>query len=300
MWLFLAFASAFLLGIYDVNKKLALTNNAVIPVLLLNTIFCSLFFLPMLLLSRYAPASIEGSIFYVADIDWNTHLYIILKSLIVLVSWGGAYLAIKHLPITLVAPVRALQPAFVLLGALLIFGEQLNFWQFAGVLVAVVCLFLYSLAGKKEGISFWSNKWVWCLFVAVLSGAASGLYDKYLMARFDRMAVQVWYIIYQVAMMLPVLLIFWYPKRKTSVPFKFRWTIIGISFFLCLSDFLYFYALSLPDSMISVVSVIRRSGGILVSFTAGAFLFREKNIRTKAFILAGVFLGLFLLFLGSV
>ena len=35
MWLALAFASAFLLGCYEVNKKISLNGNAVIPVLFL-------------------------------------------------------------------------------------------------------------------------------------------------------------------------------------------------------------------------------------------------------------------------
>jgi bacterial/archaeal transporter family protein len=299
MWLLLAFASAFFLGIYDVNKKLGLTKNAVIPVLFLNTVFCSLFFLPTLLLSRFSPDTIKGTLFYVADVDLRTHGFILLKSVIVLISWGSAYVAIKHLPITLVGPIKALQPAFVLLGALIVFGEQLNIWQFSGIFVALACFFLYSLAGKKEGISFWSNKWVWFLFLAVFSGAISGLYDKFLMREFDRMAVQVWYTIYQIFMMLPILLFVWYPRRKSSAPFQFRWAIVGIAFFLCLSDFLYFYALSIPESMVSVVSVIRRSG-IIVSFTAGVFLFHDKNLRVKALILIGVLLGMYLLYLGSV
>ena len=42
MWLTLAFASAALLGFYDVAKKKALTENAVLPVLLLNTLFSTL------------------------------------------------------------------------------------------------------------------------------------------------------------------------------------------------------------------------------------------------------------------
>jgi len=298
MWLLLAFASAFFLGIYDLNKKFALTDNAVIPVLFLNTLFCSLFFLPALLISHFSPETLRGSIFYVPDIDFQTHLHILLKSFIVLISWGGAYMAIKNLPITLVSPIRATQPALVLLGALFLFGEKLNFWQFSGVLLAITCFFLYSWAGKKEGISFLTNKWIWCLFLAVLSGSASGLYDKYLIGEYDRMAVQVWYLVYQVFMMLPILLIFWLPVRKTSVSFKFRWTIIGISFFLCLSDFVYFYALSIPGSMISIISTIRRSSAV-VSFSFGALLFHEKNIRTKAIILGGVLLGMFMLFLGS-
>ena len=40
MWLILAFLSAALLGFYDVFKKMALKDNAVIPVLFLNTLFC--------------------------------------------------------------------------------------------------------------------------------------------------------------------------------------------------------------------------------------------------------------------
>lgn len=298
MWLLLAFGSAFFLGLYDVNKKLGLRENAVLPVLFLNTVFCSLFFLPALLLSRFAPESIDGSVFYVASVDWKTHGFIILKSVIVLISWGSAYVAIKHLPITLVGPIKALQPSVVLLGALLVFREQLNLWQWLGIMVALICFFLYALAGKKEGVSFRSNKWVWFLFLAVVTGAISGLYDKFLMREFDRMAVQVWYTIYQIFMMLPVLLIFWFPRRKVEAKFQFRWSIVGIAFFLCLSDFLYFYALSIPESMISVVSVIRRSG-IIVSFAAGALFFHEKNIRIKGYILVGVLFGMLLLYLGS-
>lgn len=298
MWLISAFASALFLGLYDVNKKLGLRNNAVLPVLFQNTVLCSLFFLPVLLLSRWAPGLLEGSLFYVSPVPLSTHGFILLKSMIVLISWGTAYVAIKNLPITLVGPIKAMQPSVVLLGALLVFKEQLNLYQWLGVLVALVCFFLYSLAGKKEGVSFWTNKWVWFLFVAVLTGAISGLYDKYLMNHYDRMAVQAWYTIYQIGLMLPILLIFWYPHRKVEAPFEFRWSIIGVAFFLSLSDFLYFYALSLPDSMVSVVSVVRRSG-IVVSFLAGALFFRERNIRIKGLILLGVLAAMYLLYLGS-
>ena len=41
MWLILAFISAALLGMYEVFKKLALNNNAVLPILFLNTVSVS-------------------------------------------------------------------------------------------------------------------------------------------------------------------------------------------------------------------------------------------------------------------
>ncbi|HLP18321.1 MAG TPA: EamA family transporter [Bacteroidota bacterium] len=298
MWLVLGFASAVFLGLYDVEKKRGLDNNAVIPVLFLNTVFCSLFFLPMLLLSTFAPRTLEGTILFVATVDLRTHVFILFKSLIVLISWGTAYVAIKHLPITIVGPIKSMQPALVLIGALLVFAEQLNGWQIAGIAVSIFCFFLYSIVGRREGISFLTNKWIWWLVVAVVTGAISGLYDKFLMNRFDRMAVQVWYTIYQIAMMLPVLFLGWYPQRKTSTPYQFRWSIVGIAVFLCLSDFMYFYALSLPGSMISIVSVVRRAA-IIVSFLAGVYVFRDKNIRIKSFIMIGILLGMYLLYVGS-
>jgi transporter family protein len=298
MWLILGFASAVFLGLYDVEKKRGLENNAIIPVLFLNTVFCSLFFLPLLLLSAFAPRSLEGTIFFVGTVDWRTHAFIVLKSFIVLVSWGTAYVGIKHLPITIVGPIKSMQPALVLIGALFVFAEHLNGWQISGIAVSLFCFFLYSLAGRREGISFLTNKWIWWLVVAVVTGAISGLYDKYLMNRFDRMAVQVWYTIYQIVMMLPVLFLGWYPQRKTSTPFQFRWSIVWIALSLCLSDFMYFYALSIPGSMVSVVSVVRRSA-IIVSFLAGVYVFKDKNIRIKSFIMIGVLFGMYLLYVGS-
>ncbi|MGN1212263.1 MAG: EamA family transporter, partial [Candidatus Cryptobacteroides sp.] len=49
MWLLLAFTSAALLGFYDVSKKAALKDNAVLPVLLLNTLFSTIIFSPIIL-----------------------------------------------------------------------------------------------------------------------------------------------------------------------------------------------------------------------------------------------------------
>ena len=82
MWLILAFISAALLGMYEVFKKLALNNNAVLPILFLNTVFCSALFLPAVLLSRFNPELIEGTLFYVPRADFVTHLYVMLKAVI--------------------------------------------------------------------------------------------------------------------------------------------------------------------------------------------------------------------------
>ena len=86
MWLILAFLSATLLGFYDSFKKQSLRDNAVIPVLFLNTLFSSLIFLPFILLSS-STTVLDGSIFHVASGGWEVHKYIVGKSFIVLSSW---------------------------------------------------------------------------------------------------------------------------------------------------------------------------------------------------------------------
>ncbi len=298
MWLLLAFCSAALLGFYDVFKKKSLNNNAVLPVLGLNTLFSSLIFLPFILISAYAPSVLNGSIFYVPEAGWEVHKFIILKSFIVLSSWIFGYFGMKHLPLTIVGPINATRPVMTLVGAMLIFGERLNMYQWIGVLLAIVSFFMLSRSGKKEGIDFKHDKWIWFIVLAAVLGAASGLYDKYLMGRFNNMVVQAWYNIYQLFIMGGVLMMLWLPKRKTTTPFRWDWCIILISIFLSAADFVYFYALGMDGSMISIVSMVRR-GSVIVSFLFGAMVFREKNLKSKAVDLILVLIGMFFLYLGS-
>lgn len=304
MWLVLAFLSAALLGFYDSFKKKSLNGNAVIPVLFLNTLFSSLIFLPFIVLSQNT-AVLDGTIFHVSTGGWEVHKYIVLKSFIVLSSWVLGYFGMKHLPLTIVGPINATRPVMVLVGALLVFGERLNLWQWAGVILAVMSFFMLSRSGKKEGIDFEHNRWIWMIVGAAVLGAVSGLYDKYLMAPpsdggvgLDRMIVQSWYNIYQLLMMGIMLLLLWWPKRKQTTPFRWDWCIIFISIFLSAADFVYFYALSLPGAMISIVSMIRR-GSVVVSFLFGAVAFHEKNLKSKVVDLALVLLGMICLYIGS-
>ncbi|MGM9712518.1 MAG: EamA family transporter [Prevotella sp.] len=304
MWVILAFLSAALLGFYDVFKKQSLKSNAVIPVLMLNTLFSSLLFLPFIILSS-SDILQQTSLFYVHEYGWEAHRYILLKSLIVLSSWLLAYFGLKHLPLTIVGPINATRPVMVLLGALVFFAERLNVWQWLGVIVALVGIEMLKSSSRKEGIDWWHNKWIYFIVLANILGALSGLYDKYLMASpsdgglgLDKMAVQSWYTIYQLAMMAVVLLLLWFPRRHKSTPFRWTWTIPLISLFLSSADFVYFYALGIEGAMISVVSMIRR-GSVIVSFLFGALFFHEKNLRSKALDLLLVLLSMLLLFIGS-
>lgn len=299
MWLILAFLSAALLGCYDTAKKRALNGNSVVHVLFLNTLFSSLIFLPFIILSATTD-SLDGTIFHVESGGWEVHKYVVIKSLIVLSSWILGYYAMKNLPLTIVGPINATRPVMVLVGALLVFGERLNLLQWTGVAFAVVSFYLLKNSGKKEGISFRYNRWIWAAVMASLLGAVSGMWDKYILAPqtvggagIDRMLVQSWFNIYQCFIMGVVALLL----AKWS-DFQWRWSIILVSVCLSIADFAYFYALSEPDALISVVSMIRR-GSVVVSFLFGAWLFHERNLKSKAFDLALVLIGMVFLYFGS-
>ena len=290
MWILFAFVSATLLGFYDVFKKQSLKDNAVLTVLLLNCLFSSIIFLPMI---WYAPFG-----------GWEVQKYIVLKAFIVLGSWICGYYAMKHLPITIVGPVNASRPMLVLLGAIFVFGEKLNLFQWAGVLLAISSFLLLKRGGKREGIDFFRNRWSLCLIAAALLGAFSGLYDKYLLSPvsegglgLNRLTVQSYFNFYQLAIMFVVI---WVERKasKQSTSFQWRWTIPFISLFICAADLAYFYSLSLDDSMISIVSMVRR-GSVIVNFLMGAFFFHERNLKSKAVDLVLVLLGLLFLYLGT-
>ena len=298
MWLLLAFTSAVLLGLYDVAKKQSLKDNAVLPVILLNTLFSSLFFLPVIVSAECGLGWFDGTILEMPRGDGRAHALVAIKSAIVLTSWIFGYCGIKHLPITIAGPINATRPVMVLVGAMLVFGERLNALQWVGVLLAVVSLFMLSRAGKREGVDFTHNVWIACVLMSAVTGAVSGLYDRYIMRELDSVFVQSWYNLYQLAMMSVTVGIMTLLRPSSRVQFRWTWAIPMISVLITGADFAYFSALSKPEAMISIVSMIRR-GSVVVSFACGALLFREKNLRSKAVDLALILTGMVFLYLGS-
>ena len=298
MWVIQGLIAAIFLGLYDVFKKISVNNNGVLPVLFFTVFFNTLLCLPFLVGSRVAPDFFADINFFVPEISAKEHLQILLKSAIVTSSWIFAFFAVKHLPITIVAPIRATGPLWTLIGAILIFNEHLSLLQWLGMAITLSFFFLFSTAGKREGIEFKRNKWVLFLIIGTLLSVSSGLYDKYIIRAVDRLSVLVWCSIYHLAIMSVVMLLIWVPNRKKYPPFHWRWSIPFISVGLILSDYLYFYAVSQPESLISILSALRR-GGVVVAFAFCAIFLKEKNIRIKGLYLLGILAGITCIALGS-
>ncbi|MDR1172186.1 MAG: DMT family transporter [Bacteroidales bacterium] len=298
MWVILAFVAAFFNGCYDISKKMAVNNSAILPVLLLSTLFAFLLLSPAILVSYLYPDRIINTLFYAPALSIESHPYIFLRAAIIVSAWLFGYSAIKNLPITITGPVNATRPVMTLALAMMIFHEALNIYQWIGVFITMVSLFLLSSSSKKEGVKFSRNQWIVFAFLGALIGSLSELYEKFLMQQFDVVTVQFWTSVYQCLIITVVMLVakVSHPKRKFNPGFK--WSILFIALFLMLTDFAYLYALSCTGAMISIISLIRRSS-VLVSFAGGIVFFKERNIKAKIIDLVLMIVGMFFLFLGA-
>ena len=280
MWLWMALASAVFLGVYDVAKKAALKRNGVYSILLIATALSALLVSPFL--------------------SWGTgadHLRLIFKAVLVTASWVSGMIALQLLPITTVSTFKTSRPMFVVIFSIILFGERLNWMQWLGVAAVLVALWLLSVSSEREGISFKRNRGFWALLLSVLTGVASALWDKHILTGMQPLFVQSWTNIYITALLAVIILL--RAARGQKEAFTWDWTLVLIAVLITAADMLYFFSLKEEGSLLSVVSLIRRSA-VIITFALGAILFKEKRIAQKAGVLALMLAGVVLLMLGSV
>jgi transporter family protein len=291
IWMLLSLCSAVFLGFYEIAKKASLKENAVPPVLFFNVLTAAALWLPLILCSQLFPAGIPAGFLRVETLTGTGHVLLFMKSLIAGSSWIFASFALKHLPMSIAAPIRASSPFWTITIAVLFLSERPDMWQWVGICIILISFYVFSLVGRKEGIHFHRNRWVGFMVIATLLGACSALYDKYLLQNCQMHAatVQAWFSVYLVLVMTP-LVTHWYLKGRVSTPFHWRWSIPMIAILLLISDFLYFSAIEAPGGLISVISPLRRTS-IVIAFIAGIRIYGEKNPVPKAICIVSLLVG---------
>ena len=296
-WVTATLLSAFFLGFYDLCTKHSVRSNAVTPVFFFSTLTGALVWIALLATDAIRPGLLPPSL--VTDtLTLHQHLQLFLKSAIVAASWMGTYYALKHLPLSLGAPIRATSPLLTLFGAIVFLGERPSLLQTAGILTTLASFVGLSVAGAKEGVHFHRNKWFWSLIVGNLFGAVSSLYDKYLLGtlHFSVPTVQCWFSIYLIVIFAPFTL-GWKLRLWPRNEFTWRWTIPFIALSLLVADYLYFWALGHPAALVAIVMSLRRDN-TLVAFAGGLLLFKEVNGWKKLPAVIGILVGIILTLLG--
>lgn len=298
MWILLGIFSAAFLGFHEIFKKTSLNQNAVLPVLFIGSASAAAVFIPFLIFSRLNPTWTLSHGVFIPKSTGVAHLMFLLKSVIVATAWIFGYFSVKHLPVTLLAPLNTSGPVWTMIGAILIYGEAMNALQWTGVAVSMAFYYALSFGGNIRGTAPSDKRWIFFAFLSILFNSISSLLDKYLVQEYDRIAMQAWFSVYTAVIFLIIVLIIWYPTYKKTTPFSWRWSAVGIGVFLVVADFFYFKALSYEGSLVSILIIVRRASSVIV-FISGALYFKETNLRKRGIVLAGILAGVGMVVLGS-
>lgn len=298
-WILLSIVSAAFLGCYDVTKKMAARANAVPAVLLASVTVGAVLWAPLMVWSAASPSTVPAEWLRVEPLSWTGHALIASKSVLVGASWTFALFGLKHLPLSIAAPIRSTSPLWTILIAVLALGERPNGPQWAGIVLVVTGFWMFSRVGRREGIRFARNRWVACMVAATMLGAVSSIYDKLLLQRWGipPATLQAWFTVYLVPVMVP-LATAWRVHRRRDDPFVWRRSVFAISPLLLAADLVYFTALADPAALVSVVSAVRRCS-VIVPFVFGVRALREPNVVPKGVCVAAILVGAALLTLSS-
>ena len=288
-WFLPILFSALALGVYDLCKKAAVKDNAVMPVLFLATASGTLFFVAVTFLT--------GNAAHAVSCDISTYILTLLKAAIVSGSWVCVFYAMRELPITLASPLRATSPLWTAIGGILIYHEIPTPLQAVGMFIIFVGYLLFNFIGKSEGFN-WKSKGIVLIISGTLLGAFSALYDKYLLnvIRIDRQVLQFYFSVNLVLVLGAALLI--RSMFRKTYNFKWKWTIPATGILLIMADYAYFYALSADNAPISMISLLRRCSCV-VTFSVGAKLFKDSQLKSKAAALALLLTGVVLIAIGK-
>lgn len=280
--------SSFFLALYDLAKKASVRDNAVLPVLLCSTCCGCAAFIAGISVCGKLPAVF-------ANTNEQVLLLAAIKSVIVATSWVFTFYALRTLPITIATPIRASAPALVFIAAFFLYGEIPSWIQAIGMLAVFGGYFVFSWAGKHEGIDFFRNKAVWSAIAGAGFSALSSIWDKYVF-QVRAMPVETVQFFFQVGLVCVYAFIL-SGQRLLKLPhdrFEFRFTIPFVGILLAAADWLYFKGLAVPEAPISVGSLLRRFS-VVITFVLGARFFHETNLRRKALALAAILVGVILI-----
>lgn len=192
MWIGLGLISMVFFGVHDLCKKRALMDNAVLPVLFISQLASCLVLLMLVSGSVIFPGS-GLSAFALVTLPVGEHFWLLSKTLLVGLTWFCAYVAVKHLPLSIAMPIRASTPVWTVVGAVWFFQESPSVLQWVGMGLIFACYGAFCFVGRGEGIRFDRNGWVGLMVMSTLLGALSMLFDKFLMHSEESSRCRCWF-----------------------------------------------------------------------------------------------------------
>lgn len=284
MWIIYVLFYGLMKGVRDVIKKIALKKNSIVEILLVHTGLSFLMVIP------------TASDAFAMDMHFMG--YIALKALFVFSAWIFGFKAISKLPVSIVGILDLSRTLFATMLGVLVLGEVMGKGQWVGLTLVgfgLVMLRFVNGSGKKNKAKEDIRAiYVVMTFASCILNSLSGFLDKVLMKDLSSSQLQFWfmlfmfiyYVIYAIA-----------TKTKVSMSVFTNIWVWVLSIIFVLADKALFIANGMPDSRITVMTLVKQSCCI-VTIIGGKLVFKEKNIGKKlicaAIIITGIMISIYL------
>ncbi|MGN1318699.1 MAG: EamA family transporter [Lachnospirales bacterium] len=275
MWVILVLLYGILKGIRDVIKKKALEKSTVMEVLFFYTV------IGFIMVTPTAPEAFKLDISYIGIIA--------VKSLIVFSAWVLGFKALKKLPVSFYGVMDLSGVLFSAVMSVLLLGEVLKLNQYFGLFIVMIGLLAVNYnKGAKNEISL---KYAFMALISCILNATSGIMDKVLMKSMTSSQLQFWFMAMMVVFYFLYILI---TREKVNWKcIKDNLWIILMSVLFVVGDKALFVANSMPDSSVSVMTVLKQSA-CFVTIIGGRLVFKEKNIIFRLICAVVIVIGIFI------
>ncbi|MFT4326435.1 MAG: EamA family transporter [Candidatus Woesearchaeota archaeon] len=273
-WVFLVLASAFFLAFRTILTKKISTNHSALPVL---------FYIS--LLSTLSIVFFHTNMFF----SFPLHLYglIIIKAFVISIAWISIFEVLKHVDVSIVAPLKNMSPLFLLVLSMLFLGERVSAINYAGIFLVVFssyALELQSFRNFLEPLRFFKSRYFILIIISLIGNSISAVLDKVLLQTLDYLTVM---FIFYLSISCWFLFFLCIRKEISSLSIfrqsHTRILIIALTFFALVSDFFYFMAVAIPGTFIILIMPLRRLDS-LISTILGGRIFKESHLVYKSIV----------------
>lgn len=238
-----------------------------------------------------AACTVKGSL----ALSGYTFFLVAVKSFAVFVAWTASFAALKKVPVSVYGITDMSRVIFATIMSVLFLHESLTV---KGVISLILVAGGLYFANKRQpdGEEQFSMKYTWLIIFSCFMNAVSGILDKYIMSLgVITSSVLQFYFMLMLSVMYLAYIVIKKEKFQLATALKNPW-LYALSLSLVFGDRLLFTANSDPESLVSVMTVVKQSSAI-VTIILGKLIYNEKNIRRKLIcagvILAGIALAAF-------
>ncbi len=280
IWIIFIFIYSFLKGTRDGMKKAALKKSSADEILFFYSLFGFILILPF---SQNAFSTPPIYIFYC-----------FLKSAIICTSWILAYVALKQMTVSLYGIMDLSRMVFSTMLGVFLLGEEMTVSKAIGVVLVIAGLLLVNTKSDSASGRVRAVVLLAALTNCVLN-AISGTMDKILMKTMESDQLQFWFMFFLLILYSIILM-----TKKEKISFKSvktNYWIPLMSLSLVFGDRLLFTANAMPESQVTVMTVIKQSS-VIITVLTGWIFFKEKNILFKMMCCGIILCGIFISILG--